>query len=176
MSPLGSAIHSKTCAPEKWVRCMHASPAVAAMVVGVATVDRVVHLYDESGEKRDKFSTKPADKGPKNYLVRAPIPPFEARRRAPRARSGRRGVGLAPTRCLYCVCVCLCTLTREFSKNANEAVRDIPSQRPPTYGLPHHDRFIPGSAGPTSTTRDGLDSAVCALVVAPPLRSGTRYG
>lgn len=33
--------------------------------------DRVVTLYDENGEKRDKFSTKPADKGPKNYLVRA---------------------------------------------------------------------------------------------------------
>ena len=62
----------------------------------MVTVDRVVHLYDESGEKRDKFSTKPADRGPKNYLVRAPIPPFEARRRAPRARSGRRGVGGAP--------------------------------------------------------------------------------
>ena len=28
---------------------------------GVATADRVVHLYDEFGEKRDKFSTKPCD-------------------------------------------------------------------------------------------------------------------
>jgi intraflagellar transport protein 172 len=36
----------------------------------VVTVDRIVVLYDENGEKRDKFSTKPADKGPKNYLVR----------------------------------------------------------------------------------------------------------
>ena len=36
----------------------------------VVTVDRIVILYDENGEKRDKFSTKPADKGPKNYLVR----------------------------------------------------------------------------------------------------------
>ena len=34
------------------------------------TVDRIVVLYDENGEKRDKFSTKPADRGPKNYLVR----------------------------------------------------------------------------------------------------------
>jgi intraflagellar transport protein 172 len=26
---------------------------------------------EQNGEKRDKFSTKPADKGPKNYIVRA---------------------------------------------------------------------------------------------------------
>lgn len=32
--------------------------------------DRVVALYDENLEKRDRFSTKPADKGPKNYIVR----------------------------------------------------------------------------------------------------------
>lgn len=32
--------------------------------------DRVVSLYDENGEKRDKFSTKPAEKGTKNYVVR----------------------------------------------------------------------------------------------------------
>lgn len=32
--------------------------------------DRVVSLYDENGEKRDKFSTKPAEKGPKTYIVR----------------------------------------------------------------------------------------------------------
>lgn len=31
----------------------------------------MVTLYDENFEKRDKFSTKPADKGPKNYIVRA---------------------------------------------------------------------------------------------------------
>lgn len=31
----------------------------------------MVSLYDENFEKRDKFSTKPADKGPKNYIVRA---------------------------------------------------------------------------------------------------------
>lgn len=27
----------------------------------VATVDRVVQLFDDHGERRDKFSTKPAD-------------------------------------------------------------------------------------------------------------------
>lgn len=30
--------------------------------LAVVTGDRVVHLYDENGERRDKFSTKPADK------------------------------------------------------------------------------------------------------------------
>ena len=30
--------------------------------LAVVTVDRVVHLFDENGERRDKFSTKPADK------------------------------------------------------------------------------------------------------------------
>ena len=39
--------------------------------LAVVTTDRVVSLYDEHGERRDKFSTKPADaKGPKNYVVR----------------------------------------------------------------------------------------------------------
>lgn len=38
--------------------------------LAAATSDRVVHLFDELGEKKDKFSTKPADaKGPKNYMV-----------------------------------------------------------------------------------------------------------
>lgn len=37
----------------------------------LSQADRVVTLYDENFEKRDKFSTKPADKGPKNYIVRA---------------------------------------------------------------------------------------------------------
>ena len=38
--------------------------------LAAATSDRVVLLFDDSGEKKDKFSTKPADaKGPKNYLV-----------------------------------------------------------------------------------------------------------
>jgi len=39
--------------------------------LAVVTTERVVHLCDENGERRDKFSTKPADsKGPKAYLVR----------------------------------------------------------------------------------------------------------
>lgn len=29
--------------------------------LAVCTVDRVVLLFDENGEKRDKFATKPAD-------------------------------------------------------------------------------------------------------------------
>ncbi|XP_031437803.1 intraflagellar transport protein 172 homolog isoform X2 [Clupea harengus] len=39
----------------------------------VCTVDRVVLLYDEQGERRDKFSTKPADPkyGKKSYTVKA---------------------------------------------------------------------------------------------------------
>jgi intraflagellar transport protein 172 len=38
--------------------------------LAAATADRVVHLFDEHGEKKDKFSTKPGDpKGPKNYMV-----------------------------------------------------------------------------------------------------------
>ncbi|XP_074847703.1 intraflagellar transport protein 172 homolog isoform X2 [Carettochelys insculpta] len=38
----------------------------------VCTVDRVVLLYDEHGERRDKFSTKPADAkyGKKSYVVK----------------------------------------------------------------------------------------------------------
>uniref|UniRef100_A0A8D0GGL2 Intraflagellar transport 172 n=1 Tax=Sphenodon punctatus TaxID=8508 RepID=A0A8D0GGL2_SPHPU len=38
----------------------------------VCTVDRVVLLYDEHGERRDKFSTKPADAkyGRKSYVVK----------------------------------------------------------------------------------------------------------
>ncbi|GLD95237.1 hypothetical protein PINS_up003881 [Pythium insidiosum] len=40
--------------------------------LAVITVDRVVHLFDaQTGERKDKFSTKPADKGEKNYVVRA---------------------------------------------------------------------------------------------------------
>jgi len=40
--------------------------------LAVVTVDRIVRLYDETGEQRDKFSTKPADKAnAKNYAVTA---------------------------------------------------------------------------------------------------------
>eukprot|EP00939_MAST-03C_sp_MAST-3C-sp1_P000124 g124.t1 len=39
--------------------------------MAVVTADRVIHLFDESGVQKDRFSTKPTDKGPKNYIVRA---------------------------------------------------------------------------------------------------------
>ncbi|GAB9470746.1 hypothetical protein Gpo141_00007983 [Globisporangium polare] len=40
--------------------------------LAVVTVERVVHMFDaQTGERKDKFSTKPADKGEKNYVVRA---------------------------------------------------------------------------------------------------------
>ena len=29
--------------------------------IAIATADRVVHLFDETGERKDKFPTKPAD-------------------------------------------------------------------------------------------------------------------
>ncbi|KAK7792281.1 hypothetical protein R5R35_013312 [Gryllus longicercus] len=40
--------------------------------LAVCTSDRVVHLFDENGEKRDKFSTKPVDAkyGKKSYVVK----------------------------------------------------------------------------------------------------------
>ena len=39
--------------------------------LAIVTTDRVVHLCDENGERRDKFSTKPGDsKGPKTYMMR----------------------------------------------------------------------------------------------------------
>lgn len=38
--------------------------------LAVCTTDRVVLMFDEEGVRKDKFSTKPADKGPKNYVVR----------------------------------------------------------------------------------------------------------
>lgn len=39
--------------------------------LAIVTTDRVVHLCDENGERRDKFSTKPADpKGSRSYVVR----------------------------------------------------------------------------------------------------------
>ncbi len=30
--------------------------------LAVVTADRVIHLFDETGERRDRFSTKPAEK------------------------------------------------------------------------------------------------------------------
>eukprot|EP00605_Chrysophyceae_sp_TOSAG23-4_P002142 GSChrysophyteH1.ASY1.ANO1.2369.1 assembled CDS len=38
--------------------------------LAVCTSDRIVLMYDDEGNRRDKFSTKPAEKGPKNYVVR----------------------------------------------------------------------------------------------------------
>ena len=42
------------------------------MKLAVCTADRVVLLFDETGEKRDKFSTKPADAkyGKRSYTVK----------------------------------------------------------------------------------------------------------
>ncbi|XP_030054442.1 intraflagellar transport protein 172 homolog [Microcaecilia unicolor] len=52
------------------VTCMAWSQSNAKFAV--CTVDRVVLLYDEHGERRDKFSTKPADAkyGKKSYVVK----------------------------------------------------------------------------------------------------------
>ncbi|XP_072536228.1 intraflagellar transport protein 172 homolog isoform X2 [Salminus brasiliensis] len=53
------------------VTCMAWAPNNAKFAV--CTVDRVVLLYDEQGERRDKFSTKPADSkyGKKSYMVKS---------------------------------------------------------------------------------------------------------
>jgi intraflagellar transport protein 172 len=39
--------------------------------MAMVTTDRVVSIFDEKGERVDKFATKPNDKGPKNYIVRS---------------------------------------------------------------------------------------------------------
>ena len=44
--------------------------------LAVCSVDRIVHLFDEAGERQDKFSTKPAD--PKVALPENPPRPFAA--------------------------------------------------------------------------------------------------
>ena len=41
-----------------------------AQRLAVVGVDKIVQLFDENGERRDRFSTKPADKGQKTYVVR----------------------------------------------------------------------------------------------------------
>mgnify|MGYP000671464403 FL=1 len=39
--------------------------------MAAVTTDRVVQLFDDNGDKRDKFSTKPSNPdGPKNFVVR----------------------------------------------------------------------------------------------------------
>ena len=37
----------------------------------VAASDRVIHLFDEQGQKRERFSIKPAEKENRSYIVRA---------------------------------------------------------------------------------------------------------
>ena len=39
--------------------------------LAVVSVERIVQLYDETGERRDRFTTKAADKNQKTYIVRA---------------------------------------------------------------------------------------------------------
>eukprot|EP00397_Hematodinium_sp_SG-2012_P000872 GEMP01000873.1.p1 GENE.GEMP01000873.1~~GEMP01000873.1.p1 ORF type:complete len:1750 (+),score=429.25 GEMP01000873.1:263-5512(+) len=39
--------------------------------LAVASVDKIVHLYDEFGEKQDRFSTKPAEKENRVYVVKS---------------------------------------------------------------------------------------------------------
>lgn len=47
---------------------MHARSSRLAAV----STDKVVYLFDENGEKRDKFKTKPAEpNSPNTYVVRA---------------------------------------------------------------------------------------------------------
>ena len=38
--------------------------------LAVVGVDEIVQLFDENGERRDRFSTKPADKSQKTYVVK----------------------------------------------------------------------------------------------------------
>ncbi|ELV13731.1 Intraflagellar transport protein 172 like protein [Tupaia chinensis] len=68
-SPQGRPVGTRQDGAAK-VTCMAWSPNNAKFAV--CTVDRVVLLYDEHGERRDKFSTKPADMkyGRKSYMVK----------------------------------------------------------------------------------------------------------
>eukprot|EP00929_Paragymnodinium_shiwhaense_P046200 TRINITY_DN2351_c0_g3_i1.p1 TRINITY_DN2351_c0_g3~~TRINITY_DN2351_c0_g3_i1.p1 ORF type:complete len:1765 (+),score=574.01 TRINITY_DN2351_c0_g3_i1:160-5454(+) len=52
--------------------CKVTSAAWSLSMKKLATVstDKIVVLYDENGEKQDRFSTKPADKEKKTYMVR----------------------------------------------------------------------------------------------------------
>ena len=38
--------------------------------IAVAMPDKTIHLYDQEGAHKDKFSTKPAEKGQKSYTIR----------------------------------------------------------------------------------------------------------
>ena len=59
--------------------------------LAAATKSRVVHLFDEHGDRRDKFSTKPADSQVRGPPGPGPAP---ARARAPAGRRPRRARGL----------------------------------------------------------------------------------
>ncbi|CEM08051.1 unnamed protein product [Vitrella brassicaformis CCMP3155] len=39
--------------------------------LAIVATDKIVQLFDESGERQDRFSTKPADKNQRTYVVRA---------------------------------------------------------------------------------------------------------
>ena len=61
------------------LQCQDGAAKITAMAwspnnlkLAVCTADRVILLFDETGEKRDKFSTKPADPkyGKKSYIVK----------------------------------------------------------------------------------------------------------
>ena len=50
---------------------IHESRSPNSKRMAAVTTDRVVQLFDDNGDKKDKFSTKPADPaGPKNFVVR----------------------------------------------------------------------------------------------------------
>lgn len=42
-----------------------------SMRLAVSAADRVVYMFDDNGERKDKFPTRPAEKGQKSYVVRA---------------------------------------------------------------------------------------------------------
>ena len=39
--------------------------------LGVATSDRIISIYDESGNRVERLNTKPNNKGPKDYIIRS---------------------------------------------------------------------------------------------------------
>jgi intraflagellar transport protein 172 len=45
--------------------------------LAAVTTDRIVHLFDENGERRDKFSTKPADSKVRSAPRTSPCLPLE---------------------------------------------------------------------------------------------------
>ena len=76
--PCNSAICARCClpavAPTQHILMMAKSPRCYSpnnRRLAVCGSDRVVRLFDDQGRPADKFSTKPADRGPKTYVVRA---------------------------------------------------------------------------------------------------------